>query len=95
VASAGTNELIAVGAARALTGAPMLLAALGLSTATRPEDDPDDEARVLDALAASPSDPDALARRLGLSTPALAAIVARLVIRGRIGTAADGRLARR
>jgi DNA processing protein len=94
-ASAGTNELIAVGAARALTGAPMLLAALGLSTATRPEDDPDDEARVLDALAASPSDPDALARRLGLSTPALAAIVARLVIRGRIGTAADGRLARR
>jgi len=50
---------------------------------------------VLDALAASPSDPDALARQLGLSMPALAAIVARLVIRGRIGTAADGRLARR
>jgi DNA processing protein len=94
-ASAGTNELIAVGAARALTGAPMLLAALGLPTAQRAENDPDDDARVLDALAASPSDPDALARRLGLSTTALAAIVARLVIRGRIGTAADGRLARR
>jgi DNA processing protein len=94
-ACAGTNELIAVGAARALTGAPMLLAALGLRAAERAEDDPDDEARVLDALAASPSDPDALARRLGLSTTALAAIVARLVIRGRIGTAADGRLARR
>lgn len=94
-ASAGTNELIAVGAARALTGAPMLLAALGLRAATRAEDDPDDDARVLDALAGSPSDPDGLARRLGLSTTALAAIVARLVIRGRIGTAADGRLARR
>jgi DNA processing protein len=94
-ASAGTNELIAVGAARALTGAPMLLAALGLSIVTRAEDDPDDDVRVLDALAASPSDPDSLARRLGLSTPALAAIVARLVIRGRVGTAADGRLTRR
>ena len=94
-ASAGTNELIAVGAARALTGAPMLLAALGLRAATRADDDSDEDARVLDALAASPSDPDALARQLGLSTTALAAIVARLVIRGRIGTAADGRLARR
>jgi DNA processing protein len=93
-ASAGTNGLIAVGAARALTGAPMLLAALGLSP-RRAEDDSDEDARVLDALAAAPSDPDALARRLGLSTTALAAIVARLVIRGRIGTAADGRLARR
>lgn len=94
-ASAGTNDLIAVGAARALTGAPMLLAALGLRAAQRAEADPDDDARVLDALAGSPSDPDALARRLGVSTTALAAIVARLVIRGRIGTAADGRLARR
>jgi len=94
-ASAGTNDLIAVGAARALTGAPMLLAALGLRAAQRAEADSDDDARVLDALAGSPSDPDALARQLGLSTTALAAIVARLVIRGRIGTAADGRLARR
>jgi DNA processing protein len=93
-ASAGTNGLIAAGAARALIGAPMLLAALGLPRAHRAEDDPDDDARVLDALAASPSDPDALARRLGLSTTALAAIVARLVIRGRISTEADGRLAR-
>jgi len=50
---------------------------------------------VLDALAASPSDPDALARQLGLSTSALAAIVARLANRGRIGMAPDGRLARR
>ena len=94
-ASAGTNELIAAGAARALTGAPMLLAALGLRAAQRAEADPDEDARVLDALAGSPSDPDALARQLGLSTTALAPIVARLVIRGRIGAAADGRLARR
>ena len=93
-ASAGTNDLIAAGAARALTGAEMLLAALGLRYTTR-ADAPNEDARVLDALAASPSDPDALARRLGLSTTTLAAIVARLVIRGRIGTAADGRLARR
>jgi DNA processing protein len=95
LASAGTNDLIAVGAARALTGAPMLLAALGLRAAHRAETDPDEDARVLDALAASPSDPDGLARQLGLSTTALAVIVARLVIRGRIGTAADGRLVRR
>ena len=94
-ASAGTNELIAVGAARALTGAPTLLAALGLRAAQRAETDPDEDARVLDALAASPSAPDGLARQLGLSTAALAVIVARLVIRGRIGTAADGRLVRR
>jgi DNA processing protein len=93
-ASAGTNGLIAAGAARALIGAPILLAALGLPRAHWAEDDPDDDARVLDALAASPSDPDALARRLGLSTTALAAIVARLAIRGRICTEADGRLAR-
>ena len=85
-ACAGTNELIASGAARALTGAPMLLAAFGLRPAQRAEDDQDDDARVLDALAASPSDPDALARHLGLSMPALAAIVARLVIRGRIAS---------
>ncbi len=93
--SAGANDLIAVGAARVLTGAPMLLAALGLRAAERTEGDSRDDARVLDALAGSPSDPDALARRLGLSTSALAMIVARLTIRGRIGSSADGRLARR
>ena len=94
-ASAGANALIATGAAKALTGAAMLLDALGLQRAQRTAEDRDDEARVLDALAASPADADALARRLGLGTTALAAIVARLMIRGRIGTAADGRLARR
>jgi len=93
--SAGANDLIAVGAARVLTGAPMLLAALGLRAAESAEGDSNDDARVLDALAGSPSDPDALARRLGLSTSALAVIVARLTIRGRIGSSADGRLTRR
>jgi len=73
----------------------MLLAALGVSAATRAGAEPDDDARVLDALAASPSDPDALARQLGLSASALAAIVARLLIQGRIVSTADGRLTRR
>jgi len=94
-ASAGANELIASGWAHAITGVTMLLAALGLEAVRRPADDPDDDARVLDALAGSPSDPDALARRLGLGTTALAAIVARLMIRGRVSSTADGRLARR
>ena len=92
--SAGSNELIASNAARALTGASMLLTELGLGT-RRPEADGDDEARLLDALAGSPADADALARRLGLSAGEIATIVARLLIRGRIATAADGRLARR
>ena len=57
-ASAGANELIASGWAHAITGVTMLLAALGLEAVRRPADDPDDDARVLDALAGSPSDPE-------------------------------------
>jgi DNA processing protein len=94
-ASAGANALIASGRAKALTGVEMLLGALELQAARRAENDPDGDARVLDVLAASPLDPDALARRLGLGTTALAAIVARLMVRGRIASTADGRLARR
>ena len=94
-ASAGANALIATGGAHAITGVETLLVALGIRAARRVADDPDDDARVLDALAASPLDPDSLARQLGLSTTALAAIVTRLVTRGRIRMAADGRLARR
>ena len=94
-ASAGANALIASGKAHALTGAPMLLEALGLRLAQRTHDDSDEDARVLDLLAASPLDPDALARQLGLRTTVLAAIVARLLIRGRIASTTDGRLARR
>ena len=73
----------------------MLLGTLQLRAARRTEDDPVEDTRVLDLLASSPLDPDALARRLGLGTTALAAIVARLVIRGRVASTADGRLARR
>jgi len=94
-ASAGANALIASGRAKALTGVEMLLGALELQAARRAQNDPDGDARVLDVLAASPLDLDALARRLGLGTTAVAAIVARLLIRGRIASTADGRLARR
>jgi DNA processing protein len=93
-ASAGANALIASGRAKVLTGVEMLLGALELA-ARRAQDDPDEDASVLDVLGASPLDPDALARRLGLGTTAVAAIVARLMIRGRVAATADGRLARR
>jgi DNA processing protein len=94
-ASAGANALIASGKAHALTGAPMLLEALGARAAVAGEHRDELAVRVLDALAAGPADTDALARRLGLSGPAFATVIARLLIRGDIATAADGRLARR
>jgi len=50
---------------------------------------------VLDALAASPADLDSLARRLGISTESLARATAKLMVRGEIASAPDGRLARR
>jgi DNA processing protein len=93
LASAGANELIASGKARALTGAAMLLRVLDLTPPSiTPSSDLD--ARILDALAAAPADPDTLARQLALSPAALAARVVRLVIRGDIAAAPDGRLAR-
>jgi len=94
-ASAGANALIASGKAEALTGASMLLEALGAPAPAATEHRDEVAMRVLDALAAAPADPDALARRLGMSGPALAMVIARLLIRGDIATAADGRLARR
>jgi DNA processing protein len=94
-ASAGANALIASGRARALTGAPTLLEALGAPAFVPTEHRDELAMRVLDALAAAPADPDALARRLGMSGPAFATVIARLLIRGDIATAADGRLARR
>ena len=93
-ASAGANAAIAGGAARALTGAPMLLAALGIAGRSPQPSSSGVESRVLDALAGGPADPDALARQLGLSTWALATIIARLVIRGAVACAPDGRLVR-
>ena len=94
-ASAGANALIASGQAGALTGAPMLLEALGARASVATVDGDDLALRVLDALAAAPADPDALARRLGIRGPAFATVIARLLIRGQIAAAADGRLARR
>jgi DNA processing protein len=93
--SAGTNALIASGRAHVLTGAEMLLTALGRIPAPRAVDALDADARVLDALAASPADPDALARRLGMRTEQLTPVIARLMVRGRVGAAGDGRLVRR
>ena len=94
-ASAGANELIASGRARVLTGATMLLKALGAHVPVAIEDADDVAARVLDALAAAPADPDALARRLGMSAPTFATVIAKLLVRGQIASATDGRLVRR
>ena len=94
-ASAGTNALIASGKGTALTGAAMLLEALGSPASTVTENRDEVATRVLDALAAAPADPDALGRRLGMSGPTFATAIARLLIRGDIATLADGRLTRR
>ena len=94
-ASAGANALIASGRANVLTGASMLLEILGVAVTAAIDDADDVAARVLDALAAAPADPDALARRLGMSAPVFATAIARLLIRGEIASATDGRLARR
>ena len=94
-ASAGANTLIADGRANALTGVEMLLGVLGLRATPKATSDPAEDARVLELLVATPLDPDAVARRLGLGPTALAATVARLIIRGRITSTPDGRLARR
>lgn len=94
-ASAGVNALIATGAAEALTGAGMLLGALGSSARARAPDADDVDARILDALASSPAGPDALGRRIGMSAGPLSSYLARLVIRGVIAATPDGRFVRR
>ena len=94
-ASAGANALIASGRAHVLTGASILLETLGAQAPMAGAGEDDIAARVLDALAAAPADPDSLARRLGTSGSALGTVVARLLIRGQIANAADGRLTRR
>ena len=94
-ACAGSNALIASGEARALTGAETLLASLGLASDGAVRRTDGDTGRILDALAASPLDPDALAKRLGLAAPALAQTLARLVISGEVRACPDGRFARR
>jgi DNA processing protein len=94
-ASAGANALIATGRARALVDAAMLLEAVGARARKFTEDADDLDARILDALAGSPADPDALTRRVGLDAAALSTRLARLVIRGKVAVATDGRFLRR
>jgi DNA processing protein len=94
-ASAGTNALIATGAAKALTSAAMLLEALGSAARPRATDVDDLDARILDALASSPDGLDSLARRVGANAGDLSSRLARLVIRGAIAAAPDGRFVRR
>jgi DNA processing protein len=94
-ASVGTNALIADGKARAVTSAAMILDALGAHATARPIERDQRCARILDALASGPADPDALARRLGMAPGELAGALARLVIAGELVSAPDGRLARR
>jgi hypothetical protein len=73
----------------------MVLDAVGAhATSTRADQGPVG-ARILEALAAAPADPDTLVRRLGLSATDLASAIARLVIAGEVVCGPDGRLARR
>ena len=95
-ASVGTNALIASGRARALTGATIVLEALGVEArddAPRARDDI--TSAVLDALAAGPASPDVLARQLGRDVTTLATVLARLLLSGDVSAGADGRFARR
>jgi DNA processing protein len=94
-ASAGANALIATGAAKALTGADMLLDVVGHRTQA-PADEVDAlDARILDALASSPAGPDSLARLVGMHPGQMSSRLARLVIRGAVAAAPDGRFVRR
>jgi len=94
-ASAGANALIATGAAKALPSTGMLLDALGSSARPRAKDVDDLDERILDALASSPAGLDSLARRVGTNAGDLSSRLARLVIRGAIAAAPDGRFVRR
>ena len=94
-ASAGANALIATGAAKAIVSPGALLDVLGSSSGRRAAEADDLEVRILDALASSPAGLDVLARRIGANPRDLSARLARLVIRGVVATAPDGRFVRR
>jgi DNA processing protein len=94
-ASAGANALIATGAAKAIVSPGALLDVLGSSNGRRAAEADDLEVRILDALASSPAGLDVLARRIGANPGDLSARLARLVIRGAVATAPDGRFVRR
>lgn len=91
VASVGTNALIARGAARALVSADALLDALGLH-APRAISAPTDP--ILEALAASALDADAIRRRLRITEDELADRLMRLALAGRVIQTPDGRYRR-
>jgi DNA processing protein len=94
-ASAGANELIASGAAKALTGIDMLRAIVGSAARPRTGNVDQVDTWILDALASEPAGPDSLARRVGLQPGELSSRLARLVIRGVVAATADGRFSRR
>jgi DNA processing protein len=94
-ASAGANALIATGAAKAIVSPGALLDVLGSSNRRRAAEADDLEVRILDALASAPAGLDVLARRIGANPGDLSARLARLVIRGAVATAPDGRFVRR
>jgi DNA processing protein len=91
VASVGTNALIARGAARALVSADALLDALGLHAppAISAPTDP-----ILEALAASALDADAIRRRVRITEDELADRLMRLALAGRVIQTPDGRYRR-
>jgi DNA processing protein len=93
--SVGTNTLIAEGRARAVTSVSMVLDAVGARTTSTRADRDQVGARILEALAAAPADPDTLARRLGLRPEELATAIVRLAMSDVVIYGADGRLARR
>ena len=96
IRSEGTNGLIATGVARALTGAPMLLEALGLrSNGPALQGDGTSGTVVLrDLLAAGPLSSDALGARLRLAPAEAATLLATALLRGEIVLTGDGRIAR-
>ena len=94
--SEGTNSLIASGTARALTGAPMLLEALGLrSIEPAPQGAGTGVGAALrELLAAGPLSADALGAQLRLAPAEAATLLATALLRGEIVLTGDGRIAR-
>lgn len=88
--AAGTNALIASGAARACLGPAAVALTIGLAaTAAGPDPDP-----ILDALAAGPLDLDALCRDTRLGRALVRTRLVTLVLSGAVVARGDGRYAR-
>ncbi len=92
----GSNRLVAERRAHLLTSADQIAARLGIEIAHRFERTPLPAAeRLLEALAAGPSDADSLAQRLGTPASDVAMTIAELLIGGSLVATGDGRFARR